>query len=76
MKKDNIYVYYILYLENKLNSGRLSGGAYRLLKISKSAFEDYKYRFDNDELFHKKQIELYKAENRDKKIDDLFDDIS
>lgn len=75
MKSDKIYPYYILYLENKLITG-LSVGAFRLLKISKSAFEDYKYRFNNDELFNKKQIELYKSENRDKKIDNLFNDIS
>lgn len=75
MKKDKIYPHYLIYLESKLLTG-LSVGAFRLLKISKSAFEDFKYRFENDELFHKKQLELYKSEARDKKIDDLFDDIS
>lgn len=76
MKKDEIYPYYILYLESRLSTSRLSRGAYRLLKMSQSAFLDYKYRFENDELFYKKQIELHKSESRDKKIDDIFNDFS
>lgn len=76
MKKDEVYPYYIVYLDNRLNIGRLSKGSCRLMKISESSFMDYKYRFENDELFNKTQIELYKSESRDKKIDDLFNDIN
>lgn len=76
MKKDEVYPYYIVYLDNRLSIGRLSKGSCRLMKISESAFIDYKYRFKNDELFNKTQIELYKSESRDKKIDDLFNDIN
>lgn len=73
MKEDDIYPYYIIYLENRLTEGNLSNGYYQLMKISKSAFDDYKYRFDTDELFNKRQLELYKSEDRDKKIDNLLD---
>ena len=75
MKKDEIYPYYVLYLENRLQAGKLSKGSFNLMKMSKTAFDDYKYRFENDELFKKKQIELIKSEERDKKIDDIFDDL-
>ena len=76
MKKDKVYPYYLLYLEGKLLDGSLSKGAYGLLKISSDSFNDYKYRFDNDGLFHTKQLELHKLETRNKKIDDIFDDIN
>jgi hypothetical protein len=76
VKTDVIYPNYIIYLSNRLEEGKLSKGSYRLMRMSSSAFEDYKYRFENDELFHQKQIELYRAEFRDKKIDDIFNDIS
>jgi hypothetical protein len=76
MKGDLVYPYYLIYLDSRLCEGRLSKGSLSLLKISKSAFEDFKYKFDNDELFNSKIIELYKSEMRDKKIDDLFDDIN
>jgi hypothetical protein len=74
MKEDRIYIYYILYLEYKLGLKKLSEGSFNLLKISKSSFEDYKYRFNNDDIFNKKQIEISKSLIRDKKIEDLFND--
>ncbi len=76
MKNDLVYPYYLVYLGNRLSEGKISKGSLSLLRISKSAFEDFKYKFDNDELYNSKIIELYRAENRDKKIDDLFDDIN
>jgi hypothetical protein len=75
MKKDEIYPYYIDYLNDRLNEGKISKGSLSLLKMSSSSFEDFKYRFENDELFQEKVIELHKSEVRDKKIDDIFDDI-
>lgn len=75
MKKDLVYPYYLTYLESRLVEGEISKGSRSLLKISKSAFEDFKYRYENDELFHKRIIELDKGETRDKKIDDIFDDL-
>jgi hypothetical protein len=74
MKKDEIYPYYIDYLNDRLNEGKISKGSLSLLKMSSSSFEDFKYRFENDELFNSKVIELHKSEMRDKKIDDIFDD--
>jgi len=75
VKNDLVYPYYLVYLSSRLSDGKITKGSLSLLKISKSAFEDFKYKFDNDELYNSKVIELYKAENRDKKIDDLFDGI-
>ncbi len=75
MKLDKIYPYYILYLDARLADNKIGKGAYKLLKMSNSAFIDYKYRFENDELFNERQLELYKSESRDKKIDDIFDGI-
>jgi hypothetical protein len=74
MKNDEIYPYYIDYLNDRLNEGKISKGSLSLLKMSSSSFEDFKYRFENDELFHDRVIELHKSEMRDKKIDDIFDD--
>jgi hypothetical protein len=74
MKTDEIYPYYLDYLNNRMLEGKISKGSFSLLKISKDSFEDFKFRFENDELFSKKVIELHKSEIRDKKIDDIFDD--
>lgn len=68
MKNDNIYPYYIKYLEQRLVEGKISRGSYSLLRISQSAFMDFKFKFENDS-------EMRVASIRDKKIDDLFDDI-
>jgi hypothetical protein len=75
MKTDKIYPYYLDYLNDRLSEGKISKGSFSLLKMSSASFEDFKYRFENDELFSKKAIELHKSEIRDKKIDDIFDDL-
>jgi len=67
MKNDDIYPYYIKYLEQRLVDGKISRGSYSLLRISQGAFEDFKFKFENDP-------DMKKASIRDKKIDDLFDD--
>ncbi len=72
MKKDKIYPYYLVYLDSKLSNNTLNKGSYGLLKISESAFNEYKYRFNSDKYFYETQQELYKLEYRDKKIEDLF----
>lgn len=74
MKNEKEYEYYLNYLGNRLNEGKISKGKYSLLKISTSSFEEFKVRFQNDELFSKKIIEMNRSECRDKKIDDIFDD--
>jgi hypothetical protein len=75
MKSDPIYLYYLTYLNNRLFEGDISKGSVSLLKISKTAFDDFKYKFENDELFKSKIIKLHRADNRDKKIDDIFSDL-
>ncbi len=74
MKKDKIYPYYLDYLNDRLAEGKILKGSFSLLKISNVSFENFKHRFENDELFSKKVIELHKSEIRDKKIDDIFND--
>ena len=76
MKQDIIYPYYLTYLNDRLNEGKISSGAFSILKMSRSPFDDFKYRFENDETFNNKIIKMQKSEIRDKKIDDLFDDIN
>ena len=56
MKKDSIYPYYIDYLNDRLNEGKITKGSISLLKMSQSSFTDFKFRFENDELFHNKII--------------------
>lgn len=72
MKDDSIYPYYLTYLELKLYEGKLSSGALSLMRISGNSFDDFKFRFENDVFFKKRISEIYKAEDRDKKINDLF----
>ena len=67
MKEDYLYPYYLKNLNNRLVEGRLSRGSLSLLRISESAFMDFKYKYENDKEF---AIQF----SRDKKIDDLFDD--
>jgi hypothetical protein len=75
MKTDKIYPYYLSYLEERLRDGKISKGSFALLKMSDSPFCDFKFRFENDEPFTKKMLELHKSEVRDQKIDDIFDDL-
>lgn len=67
MKNDVLYPIYLRYLSDRLLEGKLSRGSFALLRISKSSFDDFKYKYENDEKFST-------VINRDKKIDDLFDD--
>ena len=71
MKEDRLYPMFVSYLEDRLNEGKISGGAMALSKISREAFEGFKRWFEKSDLFEGKQIESF----RDKKIDDIFDDI-
>ena len=75
MKNDTIYPYYLTYLESRLNEGKISKGSFSLLKISNDSFEDFKFKYENDELFSNRIIKLHTYEIRDQKIDDIFDDI-
>lgn len=75
MKNDELYKEYIAYLDWKLSESKINRGKYALLKMSSQSFEEFKNRFENDETFSDKIVEIMKAEVRDKKIDNIFDDI-
>jgi hypothetical protein len=74
MKNDELYPEYINYLDWKLNEKKINKGKYSLLKMSRVAFDEFKNRLENDETFNDMIIEIMKTENRDKKIEDIFDD--
>ena len=76
MKNDELYPFYLVYLDIRLSGLKISNGSYSLLKMSRSSFEDFIYKFENDELFSEKIIKIKTSEIRDKKIDDLFDDFN
>lgn len=71
MKNEKLYPMYINYLDEQLNSGKITKGAYSLFKISGNKFEDFVGKMEKDELFESEQIKEF----RDKKIDDIFDDL-
>lgn len=68
MKENEIYPYYLKYLDNRLTDGKLSRGSFSLLRISETAFNDFKYKFENDKDF---SLQF----KRDVTIDDLFNDM-
>jgi hypothetical protein len=74
MKNDELYLEYITYLDWRLENQQISRGKYSLLKMSRSSFDDFTNRINNDETFNDMIIELMKTELRDKKIDDIFDE--
>ena len=74
MKNDELYPEFITYLTNQLNECSISKGKFSLLKMSLSYFQTFSNKFNKDELFRNRVIELHKSETRDKKIDDIFDD--
>ena len=70
MKNEKLYPMFVSYLTDKVNEGKISLGAMALSKISRSAFEDFKSKFEKNDQFEGKQIESF----RDKKIDNIFDE--
>lgn len=74
MKNDELYLEYQTYLEWRLSQNQINKGKYSLLKMSRTAFDEFKTRLENDETFNDMIIEIMKSESRDKKIDDIFDD--
>jgi hypothetical protein len=71
MKNEKLYPMYINYLDEQLNSGKIKKGVYSLFKISGNKFEEFVIKMEKDELFESEQIKEF----RDKKIDDIFDDL-
>ena len=50
IKNHRLYFHYISYLEYKKYIDRISDGAFGLLKISESAFNDFVYYYENNNL--------------------------
>ena len=71
MKNDVKYPLYLSWLDEQLKIGKLNKGSYALKKISQSSFEQFKNKVEKDELFEGEMIKI----TRDKKIDDIFDDL-
>jgi hypothetical protein len=69
-KKHELYNYYLVYIENR----NISNGAKKLMMISESSFNDFKFQYENNKQFKIKIDDLIKSEIRDNKIDDLLDD--
>ena len=74
MKDDPIYPYYLCYLNARLENGNLSDGSFALMKISESAFGNFKFEYENNPRIRDQIDKLCISENRNKKIDDIFDD--
>jgi hypothetical protein len=75
MKNEELYLEYLEYLNWRLNNKQINKGKYSLLKMSRSSFEDFKVRLENDITFNDMIVEIMRIETRDKKIDNIFDDI-
>lgn len=73
MKNDKLYNLYLDYLNFKLLKKQLTNNKYLFLKMSLSYFNDFKNKFENNETFKKKIIEVYRIEVRDKKINKIFE---
>ena len=71
MKNDIKYPLYLSWLDKQLECGKLNRGSYSLKRISQSSFEQFKNRVEKDEVFEGEQIKNL----RDRKIDDIFDDL-
>lgn len=70
--KHVLYNKYISYLEYKMSMNRFSNGAYSLLKMSESAFEDFKFDYENNEKFKILIDEIFLSEIRHGKINDIL----
>lgn len=75
MKDDKLYGEYLNYLKWRLNESQISKGEFSLSKISESKFNQFKKRFKEDELFSELVLKIHTSLSRDKKLDDIFDDI-
>jgi hypothetical protein len=69
-KKHELYHLYEIYVDSKLTSN----GSKKLMKLSESSFNDFKFQYENRSQFKQKIDDLVKSEIRDIKIDDLLED--
>jgi hypothetical protein len=69
-KKHELYKFYQVYIDGK----KISNGAKKLMKMSESSFDDFKFQYENNVYFKLRIDEIVKSEIRDNKIDDILDD--
>lgn len=69
-KKHELYKFYEVYIDGK----KISNGAKKLMKMSESSFNDFKFQYENNDDFKLRIDEIVKSEIRDNKIDDILDD--
>jgi formyltetrahydrofolate synthetase len=69
-KKHELYKFYEVYIDGK----KISNGAKKLMKMSESSFNDFKFQYENNDDFKFRIHEIVKSEIRDNKIDDILDD--
>ena len=74
MKDLEFYEEYLLYLNWRLNENQINKGKFSLLKISKSEYDNFIKRLEIDETFNKKIVEMVRAENRDKKLEEIIEE--
>lgn len=73
IKNDDFYTEYLIYLNWRLSEGQINKGKFSLLKLSKSSFDDFKRKLENDEIFNNKIIQICKTEDRDNKIEKIIE---
>jgi len=70
LKDEALYPKYLIYLENN----KTTSGGFELSKISRSLFEEFKSRYENNPSFSEKIDNQYKSIDREEKIDGLVED--
>ena len=70
LKDEELYPKYLIWLESKKNTV----GGLELSKISRSLFEQFKFRYTLNPSFKEKINNQYKSIDRQEKIDDLVKD--
>jgi hypothetical protein len=70
INEDKLYPKYLIWLEEK----DMTNGGREVSKISKSLFEEFKFRYLTNPKLKEKIDNHYKTIDREEKIDDIFDD--
>lgn len=72
MKNDKNYIYYVYYLKDKMKECLINKGTFSLMLISESSFNNFKDRFENDDTFKNKMIDLHLIELRNIRINKIL----
>lgn len=70
INQDKLYPKYLIWLEEK----EMANGGKEVSKISKSLFEEFKFRYLTNPKLKEKIDNHYKTIDREEKIDDIFED--